>query len=135
MTMDPSTLDGGDRADGGAAVASIASVASVAESDPGQGALWSRETEDLDVNVVAFSAGGGVEEHVNGEVDVLVVVLSGNGQARVGDIGYPLAAGTALLIPKGVARAIRCTEGRLVYVSCHRRRRGLMPAALPMARA
>jgi quercetin dioxygenase-like cupin family protein len=93
-----------------------------------QGALWSRETADLDVNVVAFPAGSGVAEHVNDEVDVLVVVIAGQGQAEISGRDHPLSAGVALVIPKGAPRSIHCTAGRLIYLTCHRRRARLTPS-------
>jgi quercetin dioxygenase-like cupin family protein len=105
-------------------------VDAVLRGDGGQGALWNRETGDLDVNLVAFPAGAGVGAHVNAQVDVLVVVVSGEGEAQVGEQAYQLTAGTALLIPKGVSRAIRGVRGRLVYLTCHPRRPRLLPAAL-----
>jgi quercetin dioxygenase-like cupin family protein len=104
-------------------------VDAVLRGDDGQGALWNRETGDLDVNVVAFPAGAGVGAHVNSQVDVLVVVVSGEGEAQVGEQVYRLTAGTALLIPKGTPRAIRGVRGRLVYLTCHPRRPRLLPAA------
>jgi quercetin dioxygenase-like cupin family protein len=104
-------------------------VDAVVRGDDGQGALWKRETGDLDVNVVAFPAGSGVGEHVNAQVDVLLAVLSGEGEAQVAGQVYRLAAGTVLLIPKGAPRAIRSVRGRLVYLTCHRRHQRLLPAA------
>src|SRR5688572_21438443 len=100
---------------------SCVDIAAVAKANGLQGALWSRETTDLDVNVVAFPAGSGVAEHVNAEVDVLVVVIAGEGRAQVAGHVHSLAAGVALVIPKGAPRSIHCTAGRLVYLTCHRR--------------
>ncbi len=107
---------------------SWADIAAVAAADGTRGVLWSRETADLDVNIVAFPAGSGVAEHVNDEVDVLVVVLVGEGRAEVSGRVHRLAAGVALVIPKGVPRSIHCTAGRLVYLTCHRRRARLTPS-------
>ena len=112
---------------------SCVDITAVTAADGTQGALWSRETTDLDVNVVAFPAGSGVAEHVNGEVDVLVVVVAGEGRAEVAGRVHPLAAGVALIIPKGAPRSIRCTAGRLVYLTCHRRRARLTPSRAPHA--
>ena len=117
---------GREESDAGAVFVDIDAVL---RGDDGQGALWNRETGDLDVNVVAFPAGAGVGAHVNAQVDVLLVVVSGEGEAQVGEQVYQLAAGTALLVPKGAPRAIRGVRGRLVYLTCHRRRQRLLPAA------
>ena len=45
----------------------------------GSGAIFARETADLDLNLVRFAPGSGVGEHVNREVDVAVIVLDGEG--------------------------------------------------------
>ena len=110
---------------------SVLDAAAVVARDHGQGALWSTETADLDVNLVAFPAGSGVAEHVNAEVDVLLVVLSGDGSAHVDGDEVRLTSGVALIIPRGARRAIRCSAGRLVYLTCHRRRAKLTPARPP----
>jgi quercetin dioxygenase-like cupin family protein len=108
-------------------LSSVLDAAAVVARDHGQGALWSTETADLDVNLVAFPAGAGVAEHVNAEVDVLVVVLSGDGSAHIDGREIRLTSGVALIIPRGSRRAIRCVSGRLVYLTCHRRRASLTP--------
>jgi len=94
----------------------------------GRGAVLRRETEDLDVNLVRFSDGAGVAAHVNREVDVLLVPVSGTGTVTVGDDQFTLDPGKALLIPKNTVRAISSpTVGEFVYLSVHRRRAGLLP--------
>ncbi len=94
----------------------------------GSGAILSRETEDLDLNLVRFANGAGVAAHVNREVDVLLVAVSGAGIVSVGDERIPLEPGKALLIPKNTVRSIESpAAGELVYLSIHRRRAGLLP--------
>ena len=92
-----------------------------------QGPIWSYGGGQLDVNVLYFDRGEGVAEHVNPELDVWLVVIGGAGEALVGGVAHPLAVGTCLYIPAGVARAIRSTGESLVYASAHQKRRGLMP--------
>jgi mannose-6-phosphate isomerase-like protein (cupin superfamily) len=97
-------------------------------ADEGSGALRSLESADLDVNLVRFVDGRGVERHVNREVDVLLVVLSGSGVLETTEEQVALTAGQAALIPKGIERGIRSAEdGALVYLTVHRRRARLMP--------
>ena len=44
------------------------------------GVVWTLEQgDDINVNLVRFPAGRGVDEHVNEEVDVLVIGVSGSG--------------------------------------------------------
>ena len=55
------------------------------------GAIWNLEqSAELNANLVRFSAGGGVDEHVNEEVDVLVVGVSGSGVLEVDGHEHPL---------------------------------------------
>jgi quercetin dioxygenase-like cupin family protein len=48
------------------------------------GVIWTLDTSsDLNANLVRFGAGQGVEEHVNDEVEVIVVGVSGSGIVAV----------------------------------------------------
>jgi mannose-6-phosphate isomerase-like protein (cupin superfamily) len=106
-------------------------LAAVAREASGPGVAWSRQSDDLNVNLLVFPSGDGVEPHVNGEVDVLIVVIAGEGSIAVDGVHRPLRAGQALLVPKGAQRAIRGVSERFAYLSCHRRRGGLWPTVRP----
>jgi quercetin dioxygenase-like cupin family protein len=86
----------------------------------GEGACWSTKSDDLNVNVVAWSPGHGVDIHVNEGLDVLIVGLRGRGRIEIDRRKESLLAGSIFLIPRGVQRSIRA-ETRLVYLTCHRR--------------
>ena len=59
-------------------------LAEVSASARGSGAVWTlRGSGDLNANLVRFPLGEGVGEHVNGEVDVLFVGVSGSGVVEV----------------------------------------------------
>lgn len=90
------------------------------------GALWSTATEQLNVNVLRFRHAEGVPLHLNNEVDVVVVVLSGAGTLTIDDQQHVMQPGRLYVIPRGVQRSIICTAEELVYITCHQRRR-LMP--------
>jgi len=92
-----------------------------------RGPRWSAETTDLDVNLLVFGAGEGVAEHVNQEVDVLLVGVAGGGTVEVEGVPHAVRAGTAVLIPKGARRAIRGAGAGFAYLTCHRRRAPLRP--------
>ena len=92
------------------------------------GPQWAHESEDVDLTLLHWTAGEGVASHVNGEVDVVVVVVAGTGEASVDGAVYVLGPGQALLIPKGAERSLRCPATHWSYLSLHRRRRGLWPA-------
>lgn len=91
------------------------------------GAIWSCNSEQLNVNLMRLSAGQGIPEHVNGELDVLLAVFEGEGELLVDGEAQALAPGVAVVVPRGASRAIRATRGPLVYLSAHRQRGGLMP--------
>ena len=93
----------------------------------GPGPVWTHTSTDLNVNLISFDEGGGVPAHVNGEVDVLIVGVAGTGVVEVDGVPRPLSAGQVLVIPKGVSRALRSAGGPFAYLTCHRRRGGLMP--------
>lgn len=93
----------------------------------GQHLLGSLVSADLNVNLLAFTGAEGIEEHVNREVDVLLVALEGEGVLAIDGVETVLAPGQATIVPRGASRAIRSAGDRFVYLTCHGRRRGLMP--------
>jgi mannose-6-phosphate isomerase-like protein (cupin superfamily) len=95
------------------------------------GAVWSHSSTDLNVNVVVIDPQSAIGSHINNEVDVAVVVVSGSGVIQVGADEIRVGAQQAVIIPKGLARSIRCDEGQLAYLTIHRRRAGLWPKATP----
>lgn len=88
---------------------------------------WSNRGDDLNVNLVVLKADEAVDEHVNSEVDVLVIGVRGQGIVTVEDGEHALEAGHLLLIPKGYRRSIGAAGETFAYVTCHRRRAGLWP--------
>lgn len=107
-------------------VADLLVLASTASSP---GVAWSSQSDDLNVNLLVFGRDGGVETHVNSEVDVLIVALSGDGILGIDGSFRPLRAGQALVVPKGSSRSIRAAGDRFAYLTCHRRRSGLWPTS------
>jgi len=99
----------------------------------GRGPVMSRRSDDLDLNLLVFRAGEGVAEHVNTTVDVLVVAVAGDGLVTLDGVEHQLATGQLVLITKGVRRRITATSDRFAYLTCHRRRLGLMPVPAHVA--
>ena len=91
------------------------------------GPAWTGVSDDLNVNLLVFQPGEGVAEHVNAEVDVLVIGIRGTGTLTVDGVEHPMRAGSALLIPKGTRRGTWAGEAAFAYLTCHRRRAGLWP--------
>jgi quercetin dioxygenase-like cupin family protein len=69
-----------------------------------------------------------VAEHVNDEVDVLLVGIAGTGAVTVDETRHILSAGQVLLIPKGANRGILSVSESFSYLTCHCRRAGLWPS-------
>lgn len=88
-----------------------------------EGVCWSRRSDELDVNLVAWSPDHGVGSHVNSACDVLLVGLRGRGDVTIGGRVVRLEPGNVLVVPRGVDRAIRA-QTRLLYLTCHRRQPG-----------
>ena len=106
---------------------SAVDLAAIAGSAGGRGPAWTQRSDDLDMNLLVFGLGEGVDEHLNAELDVLVVGIAGAGVVTIDGTPHPLAAGQAVLVPKGARRSIRSYADRFAYLSCHRRRAGLWP--------
>jgi quercetin dioxygenase-like cupin family protein len=88
-----------------------------------EGVVWTLGgSEDLNANLVRFEAGRGVGEHVNDEVDVLIVGVSGSGLVGVEGEEHPVANGGMVFIPRGTRRYTRAMSDDFVYLSVHRRR-------------
>jgi uncharacterized cupin superfamily protein len=88
----------------------------------GTGPLWGMASTDLNATLLSWPAGHELAEHVNAELDVLIVVLGGSGTALVDGEHHALEAGCALLIARGATRRITAGDGGLRYLSVHRRR-------------
>jgi quercetin dioxygenase-like cupin family protein len=95
--------------------------------DGPSGAVWSLpHGGDLDANVVVLAPRTSVAEHVNDEVDVLVIVLAGSGRAEVDGDAHPLHPGVLVHVPKHSTRSIAAGDAApLVYTTVHRSRPGL----------
>ena len=96
----------------------------ISASTAGQkGVVWTLDgSVDLNANLVRFGVGGGVGEHVNDEVDVIWVGVSGSGRVEVDGEEYPLANGTMVFVPRGAKRSVRSMSEDFAYLSVHRRR-------------
>jgi quercetin dioxygenase-like cupin family protein len=102
-------------------------IAAALRQASNDGPIWSVNSEQLNVNLLRLAPGDAIAEHVNAEVDVVLVIFEGRGELTVDGSAYALGPGRVIAIPRGARRAMRCTAGPLVYLTCHRRRAGLMP--------
>lgn len=97
------------------------------DSAAGGGAAWRLRPEprQLDSNVIRLRPGGRIGSHVGPDLDVLVLVLAGDGQVVGGDGAVPLAEGALVWLPRRSRRAIEAGARGLSYLTVHRKRPGL----------
>jgi len=87
------------------------------------GVIWALDTSsDLNANLVRFGAGQGVEEHVNDEVEVIILGVSGSGIVPVNREEHALSAGILVFILKGARRSTVSASKDFAYLTVHRRR-------------
>jgi quercetin dioxygenase-like cupin family protein len=116
-------------------VVALGVLAEQARIEDKVGPAWSLVSEDLNLNLVRFTAGDGVDEHINNEVDVVGIVVAGAGIVTIEGKNERVSAGQLFFVPKGMRRSMRAVETvegsesgeDFVYLTCHRRRMGLMP--------
>ena len=109
----------------------VEDLPALTRSATGTGAIWTQQSEDLNVNLLVFASGEGVAEHVNAEVDVLLVGITGRGAVTINGTPQILSPGRAIVIPKGARRSTRGVSASFAYLTCHRRRGGLWPGRQP----
>jgi quercetin dioxygenase-like cupin family protein len=110
--------------------ANVADLYEVLTAGEPAGVIWTlKQGGDLNVNLVRFPVGGGVGEHANEEVDVLIVGVAGMGVATVDGHEYPLRAGTVVFVLKGARRSTRSDSDDFAYLTVHRRRGLLSPSS------
>ncbi|MGE5690950.1 MAG: cupin domain-containing protein [Pseudomonadota bacterium] len=97
----------------------------------GRGPVWGTESDDLNATLLAWPAGEANPEHVNPERDVLLVVVDGTGAVEVDGEAHAVAAGDAVLVPKGRRRRVVAGADGIRYLTVHRRRGGLQVARAP----
>ena len=98
-------------------------VADVLDSD-GPRIRWSIENQ-LQANLVSLDAGDQVDEHVERELDVLLVIVNGSGTFTADGVDQPVTAPGVLVLPAGTRRSIQAGPAGLAYVTAHRRRTGM----------
>lgn len=87
------------------------------------GVVWILEgSDDLNANLVRFGSGRGVGEHMNDEVEVVFVGVSGSGSITVDGEEHDLSAGKLVFAPRGVRRSTLGVSEDFSYLTVHRRR-------------
>lgn len=90
-----------------------------------RGPLWGAATDDLNATLLVWPPGEGTAEHANAQRDVLYVVLAGGGTLTLAGEARELREGDALVVEKGVSRALAAGPDGIRYLTAHLRRGGL----------
>ncbi|MGW9117464.1 hypothetical protein ACWGRV_12620 [Streptomyces sp. NPDC055663] len=92
-----------------------------------RGALWqlAEQGRELDANLVRLPPGGEVGEHQEDVLDVLLVVVAGDGRIDAGGESLELTPTTVVWLPRTSRRALAAGPGGLTCLTVHRRRPGL----------
>ena len=101
----------------------VADLADVTLAGP-SGVIWALASPQINANLVTIRAGDEIGEHLNNEVDVLIVTESGAGEIEIDGERTRVGPASVVLIPQGARRSIRSETG-LAYYSIHQRRAGL----------
>ncbi|MFF8903120.1 cupin domain-containing protein [Streptomyces lydicus] len=99
------------------------------------GALW-RLTEpgrQLDANLVRIPPDGRIDTHTEPDLDVLLLVVTGDGTLDATRNPQPLAAGSLLWLPHGSTRSLTAGKDGMSYLTVHRRRPGMQIKTRPRA--
>jgi quercetin dioxygenase-like cupin family protein len=91
------------------------------------GALWRLEESgrQLDANVVHLPPRQRVDTHAEPDLDVLLLVLTGDGTLTTTDGPQHLATGALTWLPRGSTRSLTAGTDGLSYLTVHRRRPGM----------
>lgn len=85
-----------------------------------KGTVWTLEgSEDLNANLVRFPSGEGVGEHVNKQVDVVMIGVDGFGKVTVDGREHHLSVGGMVFVPKHARRSVKSESDKFAYLSIH----------------
>ena len=79
----------------------------------------------LDANLVRLAGGQRVDTHAEPDLDVLLLVMAGEGTLGTAEETLRLSSGTMLWLPRGSSRSLAAGDNGLSYLTVHQRRPGL----------
>jgi len=91
------------------------------------GVLWklAEPGRQLDANLIRLPGDARIGTHAEPDLDVLLLVVTGDGTMDTADGATPLAEGGLVWLPHGSTRSITAGPRGLAYVTVHRRRPGM----------
>ncbi|MFF4394387.1 cupin domain-containing protein [Streptomyces sp. NPDC001480] len=95
--------------------------------DTSAGALWrlAEPGRQLDANVVRLPPTRRVDPHTEPDLDVLLLVVAGEGTLVSTEGSQPLGTGSLVWLPHGSTRGLVAGAAGLSYLTVHRRRPGM----------
>jgi mannose-6-phosphate isomerase-like protein (cupin superfamily) len=107
-------------------------LAELLRSGPG-GPEWGTTTADLNATLLAWLPGARTGEHVNADLDVILVVLDGTVTIELDGEARLARSGEVVVVEKGRRRRMTAGPAGVRYVTVHRRREGLDIAPGPLS--
>ena len=97
------------------------------EAPDAAGAVWKlgMRQRDLDCNVIRLQPGATIDSHVGPDLDVMILVLSGDGQVGTELGTVNLHAAALAWLPRRSRRQISAGPQGLTYLTVHKRRHAL----------
>ena len=80
-----------------------------------------------------FHQGDGIPLHRNADLDVAIIVITGQGLVTIDQAQERVEPGSVVVIPRGAERSITALSREFAYLTCHQRRAGLQPT-MPASR-
>jgi quercetin dioxygenase-like cupin family protein len=114
----------------------LCNTASLAAAGPAStGALWrlAETGRQLDANLIRVPPRTSIDAHAEPDLDVLLLVVAGDGTLGSAAGPSPLESGSLVWLPHGSVRSVAAGEGGLSYVTVHRRRPGMQIQGRPGA--
>ena len=78
-----------------------------------------------DANIIHLPEGQHVDTHAEPDLDVLLLVLAGDGTLGITGEALHLASGTVLWLPRGSRRSLAAGDSGMSYLTIHQRRPGM----------
>ncbi|WP_405900655.1 hypothetical protein OG242_27245 [Streptomyces sp. NBC_00727] len=105
----------------------LCDVHAPARTPDASGVLWkpAESGRQLDANLVRLPAGERIGSHAESDLDVLVLVVGGEGTMHTPQGDLSLAEGALVWLPHGSTRSITAGPEGLTYITVHRRRPGM----------
>ncbi|MGW0136350.1 cupin domain-containing protein [Streptomyces sp. NPDC003299] len=105
----------------------LCDVRALAVPGAAPGVTWklAESGRQLDANVVHLPPGERVDTHVEPDLDVLLLVVAGDGTVTSAGTDEPVAEGTLVWLPRGSSRSLAAGSGGLHCLTVHRRRPGM----------